>query len=196
MPVNIGSRPLADFNDPLGVLTDCHRRIERFVQLLVTVNGQITEAAPNREQREALEISLQYFRDAAPKHTLDEEESLFPRLRLAQDSRAGSMLSLLRHLSIGHDIADDMHHEVERLFVDWFLSGAISASDRKRLTDLLADLASFYAEHIAIEERKVFPLARVILAQEQLQLIGCEMADRRGTRFQIREHAPVNLHRA
>ena len=33
------------------------------------------------ETRVALESALRYFREAAPKHTADEEESLFPRLR-------------------------------------------------------------------------------------------------------------------
>jgi hypothetical protein len=35
----------------------------------------------NEEQRGAFEAALRYFREAAPKHTADEEESLFPRLR-------------------------------------------------------------------------------------------------------------------
>jgi hemerythrin-like domain-containing protein len=191
MPVNIGAKPLADFNDPLGVLTDCHRRIEQYIRLLVSVSGQVTDAAPNREQREALETSLQYFRHAAPKHILDEEESLFPRLRLARDPRVVSVLKLLQQLSIGHDLADDMHHEIERLFVRWFLDGAISTVDRLRVTELLDNLASFYDEHIAFEEQEAFPLASIILSKEQLQSIGREMAERRGAQFQIHEPVPA-----
>ena len=34
------------------------------------------------DARNSLETALRYFREAAPKHTADEEESLFPRLRL------------------------------------------------------------------------------------------------------------------
>jgi hypothetical protein len=34
MPVVIGGRPDSSFSDPLGLLTDCHRRIERFLGAL------------------------------------------------------------------------------------------------------------------------------------------------------------------
>ncbi len=88
MPITIGSKQEADFSDPIGLLSDCHRRIERFLGVLVTVATQAEGAALNPEQRGALEISLRYFKLAAPKHTLDEEDSLFPRLRDSQDPRA------------------------------------------------------------------------------------------------------------
>ena len=192
MPVNIGSKRQADFNDPLGLLTDCHRRIENFVRLLATVTSQITEVEPTCVQREALETSLRYFRQAAPKHTLDEEESLFPRLCLSQDPRAAAVLGLVQQLSTDHDIADHMHHDIDGLFVRWFVDGTISIDDRHRLTALLGDLSRFYEEHIAIEEREVFPLAKAILSDEELQLIGKQMADRRGVRFPHAEPAQID----
>ena len=81
MPIVIGAKRESDFTDPIGMLGDCHRRIEMFLNVLVRVAEQAQGEALNEEQRGALETALRYFREAAPKHTADEEESLFPRLR-------------------------------------------------------------------------------------------------------------------
>ncbi len=90
MPVVIGAKPESGFRDPIGLLTDCHRRVERFLSVLVQVGAQTQGGSLTSEQRTALETALRYFRDAAPKHTADEEESLFPRLRAAGMTRPAS----------------------------------------------------------------------------------------------------------
>ena len=54
-------------------MSDCHRRIERFLTVLVRVAER---GSLEGEARGAFEAALRYFRDAAPKHTADEEESL------------------------------------------------------------------------------------------------------------------------
>jgi hemerythrin-like domain-containing protein len=52
--------------------------------------------------------------------------------------------------------------------------------DSHSLRDVLAELTEFYAAHIAVEEQHVFPLAGDVLAPSELELIGSEMAGRRG----------------
>ena len=78
MPMIIGARPESTFADPIGLLMDCHRRIERFLTVLVQLSGKGTLTD---EQCTALETALRYLGEAAPKHTAHEEESLFPRPR-------------------------------------------------------------------------------------------------------------------
>src|SRR3954466_3949201 len=81
VPIVIGAKPESNFTDPIGLLTDCHRRIERFLSVLVQVAAQAKGGPLTEEQRHGLDTALRYFRDAAPKHTADEESTLFPRLR-------------------------------------------------------------------------------------------------------------------
>ena len=81
MPVLIGAKPESTFEDLIGLLGDCHRRIERFLSILVRVAAEVHGNPLSDEQRTAFQTALKYFREAAPKHTADEEESLFPRLR-------------------------------------------------------------------------------------------------------------------
>jgi hypothetical protein len=37
MPLQIGARTAHGFHEPLGLLGDCHRRIEHFLRVLVAV---------------------------------------------------------------------------------------------------------------------------------------------------------------
>jgi hypothetical protein len=61
----------------------------------------------NDERRRSLNLALRYFRESAPKHTADEEESLFSRLRSVGDEELKTVLAkvealfLLCHFSAG-----------------------------------------------------------------------------------------------
>lgn len=82
MPVVIGDAAENGFANPIGLLSDCHRRIERFLKTLEAVAGE--SGVLDAQCRKALQTALEYFRSAAPKHTADEEEDLFPMLRLGE----------------------------------------------------------------------------------------------------------------
>ncbi|MGH8639190.1 MAG: hemerythrin domain-containing protein, partial [Burkholderiales bacterium] len=85
MPIKIGQRVDHSFDEPLGLLSDCHRRIEHFLRVLATVAADAAGGPLTAEYRSALDGALRYFAVAAPKHTADEEVSLFPRLRNLDD---------------------------------------------------------------------------------------------------------------
>jgi hypothetical protein len=48
MAVQIGARPDSGFDDPIGMLKDCHRRIERFLGILCQVARQAQGRAQHR----------------------------------------------------------------------------------------------------------------------------------------------------
>ena len=92
MPIAIGQVLESDFRNPLGMLSDCHRRLARFLEALINVAEQAHGGALSDEQRQALAASLKYFRESAPKHSLDQEDPLLPRLRArAADSGSGGV---------------------------------------------------------------------------------------------------------
>ena len=186
MPVTIGNKPEADFTEPLRLLSDCHRRIERFLGVLAAVAHEARDISLNPDERLALTTSLRYFKQAAPKHTLDEEDSLFPRLVASKDRRARSVFGSLRELCTGHDVAEALHAQVETLVERWLSDGSLCSDDRDRLKETLTALAEFYQGHIAIEERQIFPLAAVALTAAEIQAIGSEMAERRGVVLETR----------
>jgi iron-sulfur cluster repair protein YtfE (RIC family) len=65
--------------------------------------------------RVALESALRYFREAAPKHTADEEQSLFPRLRQMHLPDVEAAIERLELLEQDHRLAGSLHAEVENL---------------------------------------------------------------------------------
>jgi hemerythrin-like domain-containing protein len=179
MPITIGKKTESDFSNPLGLLSDCHRRIEKFLDVLIKVTRQARAAELNEDQRQALEVALRYFREAAPKHTRDEEESLFPRMLASADERAQAAISLLDDLNADHVRADAVHAEVESLGSRWLSEGVLSIESANRLGALLDQLHSTYQKHIAVEDGEVFPIAGEILTDAELTAVGREMATRR-----------------
>jgi hemerythrin-like domain-containing protein len=180
MPVRIGAPRESDFTDPIGMLSDCHRRIERFLQALIEITQEVQGQPLRTEQRSALETSLRYFREAAPRHTADEEESLFPRLRRMNSSEAQAALARVDSLEQDHKQAERKHSEVERLGQEWLSRGQLPTGQVARLQYLLAELSVLYQQHIRIEDTEVFPSAKRLLSGDDRTLIGAEMAARRG----------------
>ena len=179
MPITIGQAPESNFHDPLGMLTDCHRRIKRFLETLIDVAEQARGGALEEQQHQALETALQYFRDAAPKHTLDEEDSLFPLIRI-RAAASDAPFALLTDLHSDHVAVVSHHDAVDDLGRTWLSNGQLAVEDAGRFIDLLHGLRETYEEHIEIEETKLFPFAAKMLTPGDLQEMGKEMARRRG----------------
>jgi len=177
MPVQIGA-PTHDFSDPTGLLSDCHRRIEMFLASLSAVAKVIDRPLTDAAVR-ALDSALRYFREAAPKHTRDEEESLFPRLRQLHHPDVQSALATLGSLEQEHRRADPLHAQVERLGQQCLLRGSLSLEEAEEFGKAIAALLSMYQQPISVEDSVVFPLAAWLLSPTDKAAIGSEMATRR-----------------
>ncbi|HZU26137.1 MAG TPA: hemerythrin domain-containing protein [Bryobacteraceae bacterium] len=184
MPVQIG-QTAATFADPIGLLKDCHRRIERFLETLFRMSDAKQGAPLGADERTALEGALNYFRDAAPRHTEDEEDSLFPRLMEHAAVGDPVALAMIAELEDGHEQANAAHEEIERLGRRWLAQGSLTPVDAARMTELLCDLRTFYQRHIATEDNELFPLAGRMLDAQELAAVGSEMRARRRLQEEI-----------
>jgi hemerythrin-like domain-containing protein len=190
MAIQIGQKPSPTFQQPLELLSDCHRRVETFLRVLILIAEQARGGELNSRQREALETALRYFREAAPKHTADEEESLFPRMREIGDGATREALAKIQALEADHEVAKAGHDTVEQLGQQWLASGRLSESETSRLVKALDDLQSIYERHIAVEDNEIFPLAKEVLDAKTLSDVGREMAERRGQNFEWQSRLP------
>ena len=177
MPVQIGART-HHFSDPTGLLSDCHRRIEMFLKSLQSV-AEVVDSPLTSEARSALESSLHYFHEAAPKHTRDEEESLFPRLREIHNPEIERALSALNGLEDDHRRADALHAEAHILGTRCLEEGYLPLHEADRFRQAVSHLSSIYGEHIRIEDAVVFPAAKGALSSSQKSSIAKEMESRR-----------------
>lgn len=176
MAVQIGAKPDSGFDNPLGMLTDCHRRIERFLHILCTVAAQATGRALDREEAAAVTSALHYFNEGGRRHNDDEEQSLFPRLRAAQSN---STLADLARLEDDHRRTEQLHQQIELLYHRWIDSSALSTADRNSLLAATASLRHIYTDHIHFEESTVFPRAAKVLDGAAIAAIGSEFKTRR-----------------
>ena len=174
--IQIGAPHPPAFDAPIELLIDCHRRIEYFFGILEAVVERARSAALSAEDRAALRKAIDYFRHGLPRHTEDEEQSLFPRLR-----QAGGIACL--------DTLEEDHVEEGRLLEpllarlqDLAARGALDPLSLAGLASKLSDLHQRYSSHIEREEREVFPVASRILDTAGLQALGNEMAARRDIR--------------
>jgi len=180
MPVTIGAKPAGDFSNPIELLGDCHRRIERFLAVLVAVARQAHGGPLTPELKEEWLRALDYFRNAAPRHTADEEESLFPRLREIELPQVRDVFAKIQELEREHEQASEWHDLVEQLGRRWLADGGLTPEDTESLGAALARLSELYLHHIALEDQSVFPLAVAVLPSTEKANIGIEMAKRRG----------------
>lgn len=176
MAVQIGARLDSGFDDPVGMLADCHRRIERFLGVLCRVAERRESGALTGEERQAVEAALGYFREGGQRHNADEEESLFPRLRRAG---AAGALAAIDALEEEHREARALHAAVEQLYSRWLAEGVLSEDEREQLRRSTTRLGQLYAGHIQMEETQVFPLAARLLDRETIAAVGSEFKARR-----------------
>jgi hemerythrin-like domain-containing protein len=180
MPITIGAKPSPDFSNPIELLIDCHRRIERFLAVLLKVAAEAKGSPMTQQQSREWEQALDYFQNAAPRHTADEEESLFPRLRRLPQPEVEHALAEMRELEADHEQADEWHAFVDHLGRKWLSGTVLAARDFERLNQTLANLSQLYSHHIALEDNSLFPVAAAVLAGTETAEIGTEMAHRRG----------------
>ncbi|HET9697371.1 MAG TPA: hemerythrin domain-containing protein [Terriglobales bacterium] len=177
MPVQIGAKTHS-FSEPTGLLSDCHRRVEMFLGGLKAVS-EIAHRPLDEQTRHSLELALRYFREAAPKHTADEEVSLFPVLRTLDNDDVKLALEKISALEEDHRWAEPLHQRVDELGAKCLQNGSLDEQDAKEFREAIAHLQAMYARHIEIEDKDVFPVAARALSAEQKARIAAEMAARR-----------------
>ncbi len=175
MAIQIGAKPDSGFDDPIGMLKDCHRRIESFLGILCLVVDRAKGRSLSDEERSAVQTALQYFRTGGQRHTADEEESLFPRLRKSAEDSSQE----IDRLENDHHEASDLHGSVERLYSNWIESGGLGFEETQQLLCQTARLKQLYSDHIQVEETIVFARATEVLDNNAITAIGTEFRFRR-----------------
>lgn len=178
--MQIGQKPESDFSEPIGMLEDCHKRIIHFLKVLAALTAIGGGEELSSDRRKSLETALRYFRESAPRHTADEEESLFPQLRRKGGADLQAVFANIDNLETEHRWADSQHQEVDAMGQRWLSQGTLSDNDHLRMKTILDTLLRFYERHIALEESEVFSAARLLLSATEMEKLGQEMAQRRG----------------
>ncbi len=161
--------------DVVDALLDCHQRIRDFTALalrLATAHG-----LPADEIRDAAARVHRYFAVALPLHARDEEESLLPRLEGLDANVDRELAEMMREHAEHGDPTDRV-----------LTACAALQRDPARLPELAPSLAAaarelqrHFDEHLAREERVIFPAIRERLDAATQATIHAEMRERRSS---------------
>ena len=178
---NINQPHMPDFTNPLGLLVNCHERIETQLETL----ERSAEALRSGDSRSlsrifgAIDAACKHFATAGVKHTEDEEISLFPRLYEKGGAAGEDALSAIAELETQHRAAEQFHCQFDGFVTTLPRDGSADGRELDCFSDLVAELTGLYRPHIQLENNLVFPVAAQILSASEIQSLGEEMRARR-----------------
>lgn len=162
------------FDQPLEMLHACHGKILQQCDTLEKLAAHLPVHGCDTSAQQAARGILRYFDTAGQFHHLDEENDLFPALRLSAENDI-QLTELLAKLLAEHTGMLAAWHSVRDVLQQ------LDKGENIPLTD--AQVAHFthrYRSHIALEERDLLPYAARLLTPSQQAHIGKNMAARRG----------------
>ncbi len=165
------------FDHPLEMLHACHDKILRQCELLEKLTAHLDREGYDGQARQAAKAILRYFDSAGQFHHLDEEEDLFPALRLSAGQDLMQLETLLGRLLSEHVVMLAAWNALRPVLQQ--LSDGVETPLSGTLTERFI---SSYTGHIAVEERDLLPLATRLLDPQQTARIGQNMAERRGAK--------------
>jgi len=169
-----------DFGNPLGLMAHCHRKIEAHLLALEASARSLADRGVDARASilPVIAAAQAHFAGPGVKHTADEEESLFPRLRRFATDADAHLVAALEHLERQHRELDAVHAQFDGLV--GILQRDPSPADIASLGLRVAELAATYGPHIRMEEEVVFPEAARVLPEAEILAVGAEMRARRG----------------
>ncbi len=175
--LNIGATPTAvTFKHPLAMLRACHGKILQQCDTLEKLAVHLRQHGNDQPAQQAARGILRYFDTAGQFHHLDEEQDLFPALRMTEVSNVlNALLGRLLHEHGGMLSA----WQAVQTQLQSLLREEVALLGDEGVTDFV----SRYRAHVALENAELLPLAERVLSVEQQAKIGRAMAARRGVRF-------------
>lgn len=170
--------PSVGFEAPFEMLSACHERVERMLDLLARLRSHLLTNGCDAQAATAATDVMRYFDLAAPQHHLDEELHVFPAVLALHDGRLGLLVVRLQR----------DHRDMEKCWAAVRQALArvahADAKNRRPFSDVdQADMDAFvtiYKDHIKAEEEQVYPQAKQALSLDQLVVMSRDMVGRRG----------------
>lgn len=167
--------PAAGFDLPYEMLTACHERVQRTLGLLGRLIAHVDNNGHDAQSRSAASDVLRYFDLAAPLHHQDEELHVFPRLLARGDA---TQRATVQRLQAEHRRMEEDWALLRTALLRWREPACTEGVDVPT-REAAARFTALYAEHLATEDTLVFPAARALTPEGQLDPMGAEMQARR-----------------
>lgn len=172
-PLPLHRAPSAGFDEPFEMLAACHERVERMLALLARLQAHLPAHGADAAARSAARDVIRYFDLAGPAHHEDEERHVLPPLQ-ALGERA-----LAAQLHADH-VAMARHWQALREPLAAVADGRWSGAAADGGFATWERFAALYRTHMALEDRRAYPLVQAHADAAAQRAMGQEMAQRRG----------------
>ena len=164
-------KPGPSFDDPLEMLAACHERIETQLLTLERMVEHARARGWDAEAKAAAQSVMRYFDTAGRMHHQDEDEDLFPLLRVkAAAAHRAEIAASLDELEREHATMDRQWHMLRHSMLEQRLDG-----------EVVERFAWVYRRHMELEHAAILPYAREALGAAERATLGARMAARRRT---------------
>lgn len=164
----------ASFDRPLQLLHACHGKLMHQCGTLRNLAVYLNQHGCDGQAQQAAQAILRYFTTAAQLHHQDEEEDLFPALRVAVPANDTHMGALLAGLLAEHTALEAQWQALQPL-----LQQVADGTGTELPAEQVEPFVTGYFAHIAVEEKELLPIAEYLLKPDQLAGMGQRMAVRR-----------------
>jgi len=162
------------FDQPLEMLEACHERIQTQLATLERLGPHLEANGCDAEAKSAAHGVLRYFDGPGAHHHQDEEQDLFPLLRVkAAALGRQDVAAAIEELAQEHETMDAQWKSLrERL-------QAVAVGEPRIAAEDVARFAWLYRRHMDREATAVLPFARHALDADERATLGKRMAARR-----------------
>lgn len=164
-----------NLEEPLAQLEACHRRIEHELRALERLAQHLSQRGADAFAHSAAKALLRYFDSSAAQHHADEDEDLFPLLRV-RAAAAGrvEVAAAIEELEREHGAMEALWRRLRDT-----LAGIAAMTEAPLHADDVARFAWLYRRHMEREALLILPFAREALSPEDLAALAQRMARRR-----------------
>jgi len=174
--ISLISSPAVGFEQPFDMLSACHERVGRSLDLLQRLITHVGVRGHDAQSASAASDVLRYFDLAAPHHHEDEERHVFPALLAMNEV---PLTAIVRRLQGDHRQMLTHWSQLRLLLLDW-ASTDLPRVPVSAVQALANEFVDAYRGHIETEEEIVFPRARAVIeSRAGVEAMGAEMRSRR-----------------
>ena len=159
------------------MLAACHERIEEKLLMLERLAPHLEKNGCDADAKAAAQAVLRYFDTSGVHHHQDEDQDLFPflRVRAAEQGRA-EIASAVEELEREHETMDAQWRRLRQRLL------AVIEGEPRLDMEEVARFAWLYRRHMDREGAAVLPFAREALTAEDCAGLGSRMAARRNVK--------------
>jgi hemerythrin-like domain-containing protein len=159
------------------MLAACHERIEEKLVVLERLGPHLETKGCDAEAKSAAQSVLRYFDTSGVYHHQDEDEDLFPLLRLrAAAQRRAEIAAAVDELEREHETMDSQWRRLRQRLL------AITEGEPRLDREEVTRFAWLYRRHMDREGAALLPFAREALEAGEREALGERMQARRNSK--------------